>query len=392
MALSLKDLKDLMAPLTEIGKGESTFEVNGVAITIRTLTPEEEIATQRYARGALTEGDANDQINALDYLDKFRLSCLSHAIIQIGNLDFRNVSTIETGEKLSSGVAVKVKKHEAIMQVMEAWSRAMVTAIFQRFTSLTEKIEAQVEDKLKYDDDHIDAEIARLEDKLTDLRSMKSKRDVGNDDPRRDAMEAASKRKPSKPASEESEEAPASVKETWETARQSRKSQEEASLMEMPPDIPKTVIEDETDEARVEDEPDAKAAPVAPRPAPVVASPSERKPVFGDRPKPRETAPREAAKDPLDDVESSLVDTSDPTVIEAENQRLMAERARRMMPQPPHISAREVAQTIEQSGNIEGVPVYKMPVQNLTPETKKGPARTPPVVKSNVNPNFRPSK
>ena len=395
MGLSLKDLRELMAPLTELGKGESTFDINGLAITIRTLTPEEEIATQRYARGALTDGEANDQINALDYLDKFRISCLSYAIVQIGNLDFRNVTTVETGDKLPNGVAVKVKKHEAIMQVMESWSRAMVTAIFQRFTVLAEKIESQVEENLKYDDDHIDAEVARLEEKLSELRSMKSKRDVGNADPRKDAMGVASKRKPSKPTPEE--EAPASGKETWETARLSVAGQEEASLMEMPSDIPKTVVEDEPDEAPVEDEPEVKAAPVAPRSAPVpaapaAASPSERRPVFGDRPKPRETAPREAVKDPLDGVESSLVDTSDPSVIEAENQRLMAERARRMTPQPPHLSAREVAQSIEQSGNIEGVPVFKMPVQNLTPETKKAPARTPPVAKSNVNPNFRPSK
>ena len=93
--------------------------------------------------------------------------------------------------------------------------------------------------------------------------------------------------------------------------------------------------------------------------------------------------------DPLKNVESSLVDTSDPDVIEAENRRLMVERAKRIA--PPHLAAREVAKAIEQAGSIEGVPVFKMPMQDLTPsetspQTRKAPAP------SNVNPRFRPAK
>jgi hypothetical protein len=132
-----------MAPLTELGKGEDTFEVNGLQITVRSLTPEEEIATQRYAKGALVEGDANDNISTMDYLDRFRSACLGYAIVQIGDVDFRDVLTVETGEKLSSGVTVKIKKYEAIIKVVETWSRPMAVAVFQRFTSLMDKIEAK---------------------------------------------------------------------------------------------------------------------------------------------------------------------------------------------------------------------------------------------------------
>lgn len=381
MALSLKDLQAVMAPLTELGKGEATFEVNGLTITIRTLTPEEEISIQRYARGALTEGDANDQINALDYLDRFRAGCLGHAIVQIGGLDFRGLATVETGETLPSGVTVKVKKHEAIMQVIETWSRPMVVAVFNRFTSLMERIETNVEKSLKFDDDHIESEIARLEEKLLELKAIKNKQDVGANDPRKDTIEIAGDR-PAKPkAGNTTEPGPTPV--TWETARVNRTSDESPLSVEVAEGVSKA-LESDVSTVPVAAQPmvENSAAPQPP------AQP--RRPVFGDRPPVRDVPKVEDNTDPLRDVSSSLVDTSDPAVIEAENRRLMADRARRT---PPHQSARETAQAIEQSGTRDGVPVFRMPTETLTRDTEKPVGRTPPpVTRSNTNPNFRPAK
>jgi hypothetical protein len=78
-------------------------------------------------------------------------------------------------------------------------------------------------------------------------------------------------------------------------------------------------------------------------------------------------------------------------VIEAENRRLMEERAKRNAPVPPHLAAREAARALEQSGSIEGVPVFKMPVQDLTPSETPPQPRRPPA-SPNVNPRFRPAK
>ena len=383
MALSLKDLQEVMAPLTELGKGEATFEVNGLTITIRTLTPEEEISIQRYARGALTEGDANDQINALDYLDRFRAGCLGHAIVQIGGLDFRGLSTVETGETLPSGVTVKVKKHEAIMQVIETWSRPMVVAVFNRFTSLMERIETNVEKSLKFDDDHIDAQIARLEEKLSELKASKSKVEAGENDPRKDTIELAADRPVKPKADNHTEPGPTPV--TWETARGNRTSDETPLSVDVGDDVPKA-LEDEVASVPVAAQPMVEPSPAFP---PAQAPAQVRRPVFGDRPAPRDV-PKVEDNDPLRDVTSSLVDTSDPAVIDAENRRLMAERAKRI---PPHQSAREVAQAIEQSGTRDGVPVFRMPTETLTRDTDKPVGRTPPpVTRSNTNPNFRPAK
>lgn len=382
LALSLKDLQAVMAPLTEIGKGEATFEVDDLTITIRTLTPEEEISIQRHARGALTEGDANDQINALDYLDRFRAGCLGHAIVQIGDMDFRGVTTVETGDTLPSGVTVKIKKHEAIMQVIEPWSRPMMVAVFNRFTSLMERIEENVEKSLKYDDDHIEAQIARLEEKLAELKATKGKQDAGVNDPRKETIEIASDR-PAKPKADPPAE-PVETPVTWETARVNRTSDESPLSVDVAEGVPKA-LDGDVSAVPVAAQPMVETPPVESPPAP-----QRRSPVFGERPPVRDVPKVDEPHDPLRDVTSSLVDTSDPAVIDAENRRLMMERAKRI---PPHQSAREVAQAIEQTGTRDGVPVFKMPTETLNRETAQPVGRTPPpVTRSNTNPNFRPAK
>ena len=390
MALSLKDLQEVMQPLSDLGKGEETFEVNGLKITLRNLTPEEEIATQRYARAAILEGESNDQISALDYLDRFRAACLGYSIIEIGSLNFRGVGTVETGEKLPNGVAVKVKKHEAIIKVMEGWTRTMVTAIFQRFTALSDRLDSLVEKNIQYDEDHIDAEISRLEERITELKATKSKRVAGEKDPRKDTLDLASNRTPQPEVKPEAKPEAEVQPETWETARMNRTAKEEPYSVEVPDAAPKMLVQDDEEEAYEDKAPEVEA-PKA------VEPPKARKPIFGERPPVRE--PPKAAPDPLQHIESSLVDTSDPDVIEAENRRLMAERAKRVA---PHLSAREVARALEsdkstpveikQTGSIGGVPVFSMPVQNLTPETAKPVRPPPPVTRSNINPKFRPAK
>jgi hypothetical protein len=287
-------------------------------------------------------------------------------------------------------VAVKVKKHEAIMKVVESWSRPMTVAVFQRLTSLLEKIESDVEKSLKFDEDNKDAEIARLEEKLTELRASKAKTEAGANDPRGLLIDAAANKpsKPNVPASPTSTEGGERV--TWETARVNRTTDEAPTFLDMPSDIPKSLVEDSVGVILAEV---GGAAPTEVQAPPVESEPEhpapvqDRKPLFGNRPPVRHAA--EVDSDPLRDIQSSLVDVSDANVIEAENQRLMADRARRMAPVPPHLSAREVAQSIEKAGTIDGLDVYKMPVQNLDRTVVPRPTH---VVTSNTNPNFRPAK
>lgn len=343
MALSMKDLQEVLAPITELGRGEDSFEINGIPISIRTLSPDEEIAVQRYARVALTDGEANDHFNTLDYLDRFRVGSLSYAITRIGKLDLHGVDTIETGEILPSGVAVKILKHEAIQEAIKPWSRAMQLAVYEKFHALMERIELAVEKNVSHDMDHLDAQIARLEERLAELRDTKVKKTVGETDPRGDTADLAANRVP-KP---EPVEPP---QETWVEARKNRTTEEEPLGVDVGEGVPKAVVEESE----------------APPPKPE----GPRRPVFGTRPPPREPPPVE---DPLAGIPSSLVDTSDPDVIEAENRRLFAERGR----VPPHMAAREVARAVE--GHEQ-------------PEAPQPPRPPVPASRGGVNPRFRPAK
>lgn len=402
MGLTLNDLKQVLQPLTGLGKGEASFEVeregqSPLRIVLRTLTPEEELLVQRYARGALTEGDANDQMNAMDYLDRFRASCLGYAIIQVGDVDLRNVDTVETGEKLPNGVAVRIKRHEAVKQIVETWSRVMTTAVFQRYNSLNEQMESLVDRAMKYDDDFIDSEIARLEERLTELKNAKSKKTAGESDLRDSAREVAANKTPTENGQASATEGQPKPKDepkpTWEeVSRSGRTTDEEPVFVATPPDVPRTLA--------TEDQKPAEPAPSG-----------ARQPVFGNRPpaRPVQAAPsqeptpsgRASQEDPLSDVRSSFVDVEDKDAIEEENRRLLEERRKRAMPMPPHMAAREVAQGldatpspgIQPAGNLGGVPVFQRPVETLTPDMNppqaKPPAKPAP---SNVNPKFKPAK
>ena len=207
MKLTLQDLQAAMSPLSEIGKGELTFDVNGVSISLRALSPEEEIHVQRYARQAVAEGDYNDQASALEYLDRFRMSALSYSIVQVGGLDFRKVEFVETGEKLPNGTAIKIRKNEAVLKLINNWSRNMINAVFKKFSELANKVEAEVEGLIEFDEIDYDAEIARLEERLKEVRDSKNKHQLSTKDPRTDLRKqvAASGKTLKSPAPAESE-------------------------------------------------------------------------------------------------------------------------------------------------------------------------------------------
>ena len=105
--LDLNALKEALAPLSKIGRDEMTFETGGMQLTLRPLLPMEEVAVQRYAASVLDKIQTDEGLNptdqmsraaALDYFDRFRIEIIAYALIQIDDLDLREVKTIPTGE------------------------------------------------------------------------------------------------------------------------------------------------------------------------------------------------------------------------------------------------------------------------------------------------------
>jgi hypothetical protein len=396
MALTLQDLKTAMAPLAEIGKGELTFEVSGTLITLRALTPDEEIQVQRHARSILADGDLTDQANALEYLDRFRIASLGYSIVHIGALDFRDVEFVETGEKLPNGVAIKVKRHEAIQQLVGTWSRNMAVAVFKKFGELMNDVEKEVDGLIVFDPIDYDGEISRLEERVRELHEEKARAKASEDDLRTNLRNqvASSGKSFRKPNGE-------STAQTEDSLQDQTSTRQEADSVTVPSDVDREVI---SEDGTPPESPDVQpTAPAGPR-APVFARSGARVPPpaptaeIASRAQPQDP---EVGNDPLSGVMSSMVDMNDPDMaekaVEAETRRLIEMRSAGR--QPPHQKAKQVAQEMAKqevehpvaAGTKNGVEVYKMPTQTLTDRRPpEGPPAAP--VKSNVNPRFKPTR
>lgn len=182
MQIDYKALEQALAPIAEIGQGELTFDMGGTLVTMRVLIPAEELAVQRYASTALTDEDSKDANDAVDYLDRFRIATLAHAIVAVGTLDFRGVEFVETGDTLENGKAVKVPKHKAMQSLVGRWSRALLTRAFRKYSELTNQVDAQADKAIQFEPSDRDAEIERLEDQLKELQATKERENQKNQD------------------------------------------------------------------------------------------------------------------------------------------------------------------------------------------------------------------
>lgn len=421
MGLSLKDLETAMAPLASVGKGELDFDVLGTRIWLRGLTPDEEIDVQRSARASIVDGgDLTDQVGALEYLDRFRKASLGYSIVQIGDLDFRNEEFIETGEVLQNGQKVKQRRHEVLQNLVGKWSRPMQVAVYTKFGELMDSIEKEAEGLIEVNPVDHDAEIARLEERIRELKDEKGRTAASNADSRtanRRQVAAVKKTRirpttTAAPAEDDQRTTTLEAETVVIPSEVEREIEEESGSEEEPGESEEQqaarekLYDDLERLAEIETANEEESAPEPP------AGP--RKPVFaratGPVPPPPPgvpTAPTASGtseptlpKGPA----SSFVDSNDPDAMEAavleENKRVMEMRQSRGRI-PPHLAAKTVEKEIAAqpkpvlSGMRDGKEVYKMPEQVMTDrgKTPAAPA-SPPVVTNppskNVNPRFKP--
>lgn len=377
MQIDFKALEQALAPIAEIGQGELTFDMGGTLVTMRVLLPAEELEVQRYASEALpaeTDGDPN---NAVDYLDRFRVGCLAHAIVVVGNLDFRDAVYIEMSESLDNGKSVKVPKVKALRNLVNRWSRALLTRAFRKYSDLLNQVEQKAEKAIEFKPSDRDAEIERLEVLLASLKTDKEREESKSREVFSMKMDAAL-------------EAEVVANKVASTLGVRGHSQSEP---EPEPEAPREVAP----------APARRTGPISPQQA---APPQER-------PAPQAQARQEGKAQPSDDgVNSSFVNADDDdsmnASMNAEHHRLVEMRRRaaqgqrpadegsaleRIHPQlnpqarrrPPHMDAADAedelrlmdegAHQAEQArhlGDKEGVPVYAMPAQDLEVPGNRG--------------------
>jgi hypothetical protein len=383
MQVSFEALEQAFAPITKIGQGELTFPVNGIPVTVRLLSPEQEVEVQRYANEAL-QGEESVATTA-DYLERFKVAMLSHAIVAVNGLDLRDLDVVETGEVLPNGQKVKIPKVQALRRLVLKWTGSIRIGVFRKYSELIEQIDQLTEKAIEFDPSDLDTEIERLSKRLEELQEVKKKKESYSDQSPVTRMAKALARD---------------------------------SLIEESPGQPedRTAAAPETIGMRAPDAPPVAAPgvqgrrPILPTQAP---PPGATQPVVS-RPSQPVVAQSERENPPEYD---SFVDSGDQDAmreaIEAENRQLLEARkvAGRPLPglpprpvrRPPHMDALETVDTMSeeeramweaQQGSLDGVPTFQLPVEDLSqPRMQGNPVRLEydAAPKGSRNPRFRPN-
>lgn len=177
MPISLKALEAAVTRVERIRDDELTFEAGESKITLRGLRPDEDTSVQRYADEVLPKDNTKaTQSTLAEYMDRMRYGILGYSVIQIDDLDLRDVDYLDT-EDPETGEAYSVPKAEGLRELIQrSWSRAMLAQVFKKFTELLDKIEVRAERAIEFNPVELDDEIKRVEARLDELKQAKGKR------------------------------------------------------------------------------------------------------------------------------------------------------------------------------------------------------------------------
>jgi len=169
MTISLNQLKSAMNKITNAGYQEKIVSLGENSITIKTLTPKEESELQKI----ISDLSRQEDVTTLEFVDEVRKETLSRAIIQINNIDLRNIDKVETGEILENGIPVSIPRQEAVAIMIEDLPRILLGKVFEEMSKLTEEVEEKTNKLLKPDSVNLDVEIDSLEKRIHQLKMQK---------------------------------------------------------------------------------------------------------------------------------------------------------------------------------------------------------------------------
>jgi hypothetical protein len=429
--LDMEALDRALAPLEDVGKGEITFTIAGHTLAVRSLEPWEEVAVQKYGQtliDAATDEDGNvDNHVAMNYFDTIRIETLAYALVQINDLDLRDVDYVATGQQTDSGKAVRVRKNVAVREMIKTrktWSRAVMHGAFAKYGELMTRIEQETTNIVEYEPSDLQAELERARAYVAELEAEAERRAKGDvnimaekvkainayDANQREAVAAAARTparpepapppEPEPPAPEpepEPEPPPPEPEEEWEDFEEVPSQADLAPAPQPPPPVPAQ-------------------EPVPRRPV----SPTAAPPPGGGPVPPPPPAPPQEAPDLLPGVDSSFQDADDPMALQQEARRIAAARQRMAherasgrgappvrRPPPPHRRGTRMGQEQEEVvdpqyvGQHKGAPVFDTPPQELSGRGRRPPpqgAPERPAVNQRGdgskarNPNFRAPK
>ena len=396
MQITMEALEQAFAPIEAVGKGEVEFKVNGTSVTLRRLLPEEEAEAQKFAVNRVDE----DSANALEYIERFKLAIISYGVVAVGPLDLRDVQYVETGEKLDTGVAVKVARHIAMRKMLLKWAAPARIAMFRQYVELLNQVEDKAEELVEFAPTNLDAEIERLEERIAKLRERQAT---------------------------EKESLQSDVSKLVRAIHREETQNTDIPPDEDDPETTEAVVEPAPVQAPVQAPPvpgprqsaiPQAARPVAPAPQPVVQAQPQPQPQARSQPNPADYSAGMESPDSFVDMGDS---GSMEDAIAAENMRMLRQRqaaargqdpqsppsvlsAAHSMRRPPHMAAREVhgeldgeeiADDLLHTGRtVDGVEAYRMtPPEDMGSPRMRAPGHQgTTVVPKGVNPRFQPPK
>jgi hypothetical protein len=407
--LTLQALEAAFSSIESVGKGELAFDVDGTPVVIRVIPPEEEALVHKQVTDAVEQAsnpegdDSGNQHRALTYINEIKIGTVAHAIVEIDGLDLRGSPHVETGETLANGTAVKVARAEAIRKIMRQreWSGTLLAMMFRKYGELLSNVDREAESAVVFEPSDRPAEIERLKNRLGRLEELeKTEKEEG-----KKALGSELSQQVRDLASAENQDARQKGETLSHLAAGDRaepEPEEEVSPQVLPP------------AARP---PDSAASsprqPITPRRAapPVVTSTAPSIPTPPAPP----VQQQEVLPAPVEDT--SFINTSDPesvrAAVDAENERLLRARmgrdqtpqpesvltAARAIRKPPHLDAREVADSNFLEGEViqgqgSAPATLKRPVEELgRPQavSQQAPVKVNTPSKGGVNPRFKPS-
>ena len=426
MNIDLQALERALAPLAEIGQDEVEFPAGNTVVFLRVLIPSEERAVQRYAAGAIQKGkpdeDDGDPQGAQEFLDRFRIEVIAYAIVQVGELDLRDVEVIATGAHLDNGKAITVPKVQAMRKLIGKWTRPVLDSVFRKYGEAIDKVEQRSTKAIKFEPADLATEIERLEARLTGLKEEQERRKNPPKSVFGDMMDLATGA---------SNDAKRDREEGLDTIRAARSGQavlesEVAAEQAAAAAAPATPPEEEPHPEVFGTQPAQRRQPRQPV-TPGQGAPPPRT----DQPQAAPPAERDQGHDPLGDVQDSFMDSGDADSVRAamiaEERRILARRARlaqgqapppsqavtdhlRTPQRAPHQAAAEVEaveQAVEQgadlarateAGKVGNVQAYRLPAQSLTAPSSQPPINPRPAPSSPApdggsrNPRFNPQR
>lgn len=373
--LDFQAIEAALRPIADLGKSELSFDVDGVPLTLRVLTPEENFACQKFAR---TDGDKTE---FPVFIENYKRMLLGYAIVKIGAIDLHGVKYVPSGEVTPEGKPVQIEKHVAVRKVIEKqeWSGTTLQFVFTKYGDLQRAADIDAEQRVNFFPPDLDAEIDRLDNRLKELRAEKD-RLTNNPTPMSAVVDVV--QKASALTAEQDRRRLQGETETFT----SREELEEEAEPTPEPYIP----------------PPVQAAPQAPPPRRerIMPPPQVAPPVRLERP--------HATQDQLPDVMDSFSDTSD-SALAAEETRIAQARAAaaRLAAQvdaqdnevletiapptgrrAPHLEAAATAGGLQNAtldGVIGDMPAYRLPAEVLSGRGKQPGTSTKDQSKPLVN-------